>query len=147
MSNTNAVLMGKLGEAIVAHEFGGILSENKFDMEKDMTFKVSNDEAEVKMQNRHRAYSCFSVPLPQKNKHTNQLKKCLGVKRLFFVEYEVDGSDRIRIWECVDRNYFTYSTLHGRMAGFKIENMILHKDFNNPKIAEKARLYSQARKI
>jgi hypothetical protein len=143
---TNQDLMGKLGEQIVASIFEAIISEDPYDMDKDMLLIESQEDAEVKMQNRHRAYNVFSVPLPRGNKYKNQVKKCVSVSRLFFVEYEIDGSDRIRVWECIDRNYIPYTTSFGQMAGFDINKMLLIKDYIDPVAAAKARAYSQAKK-
>lgn len=136
---SNRQKLGDIGEAIVAYYVDGVLSENKYDMKKDMV--LSNGEfAEVKTQNRHKWRHEFTVNLA----HSNQLKKCVSVDRLFFVEY--DDSDDIRVWECTNREYSTFTTKDGReMAGWPIKYMTLFKTITEASLARRMRQLSQSK--
>ena len=142
---SNQQKLGKLGESIVIHHFGGFLSEDVFDMDKDLTLP-NGDQVEVKTQNRYRTEAAFTVPLPYQGRHTNQITKCLKVKRLFFVEYEIPKSDLIRIWECTNRNYRTIFTRYGQRAAFDINQMTLLEEFHNSQVADEMYRLSQAEK-
>jgi hypothetical protein len=142
---TNQQKLGKLGESIVIHHFGGFLSEDMYDMHKDLTLP-NGDNVEVKTQNRYRTENAFTVPLPYKGKHTNQIVKCLKVERLFFVEYTIPKSDIIRVWECTNRNYRTIFTRHGQKAAFDIDQMTLLEEFHNSQVSDEMYRLSQAEK-
>ena len=137
--------LGKLGESIVIHHFGGFLSVDMYDMDKDLTLP-NGDNVEVKTQNRYRTENAFTVPLPYKGKHANQIVKCLKVERLFFVEYTIPKSDLIRVWECTNRNYRTIFTMHGQKAAFDIDQMTLLEEFHNSKVSDEMYRLSQAQK-
>ena len=137
---TRKVTLGELGEKLVASKLKGTRSSNPFDMKKDMVLNESQEEAEVKTQNRHKGRNEFTVNIM----HKNQVEKCVNVKRLFFVEY--DETDSIKIWECTDRKYNIFTTADGRhMAGWPISKMTLVEDVVNPELASIMRSYSQSR--
>ena len=135
---TNKEKLGKLGEDLVASILGGSLSENKYDTVKDMTALGKN--IEVKTQNRHPNGS-FTVNA----QHQTNLKKCLSVDRLIFVEY--DATSDIKIFECTDReNYNMVSTRptsyepQGRvMVCWPISKMTHLRTVNNPVLAQRMR--------
>ena len=135
---TNKEKLGKLGEDLVASILGGSLSENKYDTVKDMTALGKN--IEVKTQNRHPNGS-FTVNA----QHQTNLKKCLSVDRLIFVEY--DATSDIKIFECLDREgYNMVSTRptsyepQGRvMVCWPISKMTHLSTVNNPVLAQRMR--------
>lgn len=119
------VLIGEIGECIVATRLGADVSSNQFDRLKDMIFK-DGKTVEVKTQVRYRLRSEFTV-------RPDQLNKCLNVDRLIFVEY--DDTNDVKIYECVNRNdYLRYNTNDGRqMIGWKINEMeLLHTVHSQP---------------
>jgi hypothetical protein len=131
--------LGYIGEHLVKELFGGNLSENKFDMKKDIVLD-SGEFAEVKTQNRDKYRNMFTV----NTMHTNQVEKCVSVQRLFFVEYDASGV--VKIWECVDRQYTIYETRDGRlMAGWPISKMNLVKQIDDKELADQMKSLSQSR--
>jgi hypothetical protein len=132
--------LGTLGELYYQAVFGGTLSSNKYDSEKDLT-EDGGMKVEIKTQSRHPNGS-FTV-----NKaHQTNLRKCLTVDKLIFVEYSL--SDTITIWECTDRAYFSTTTSDGRnMACFPIEKMKVLKKIKQPKLAELMRNFSNSRTL
>lgn len=136
---TNKEKLGDLGEAFAARILDIVLSENKYDMEKDGT--IGTTRIEVKTQNRH-PFGYFTV----NTAFQNQLPKCLKVDRLVFVEY--DNTDKIKLWECVDRKYTTILTKSGRkMAGWPIDRMELIHTEVNPALATEMRKLSGAKQF
>ena len=120
--------LGLIGEKIVAHYFGGILSENKFDEEKDMTLP-DGSYAEVKTQIRWNLEHSFTV---SSTVTENNIKKCVNVDRLFFVE---PGRNKvIRIYECTDRKYKVKYPRNKKTYLFDINKMTLVHSFTNEKI-------------
>ena len=89
---TNKEIMGRLGEECLAARYDLVLSDDKYDMEKDAK-DADGLNVEIKTQNRHPA-GFFTVNM----KHTNQVTKCMEVDRLMFLEY--DNSDTLKVWEC-----------------------------------------------
>lgn len=139
--SSNKEKLGAIGESIVAYYTNATLSENKYDMEKDMILE-NGKKIEVKTQNRHPWRHEFTV----NTAYSNQLKKCLEVDHLMFVEY--DSSDEVKIWECVDRSYNVFTTKSGRrMAGWPIKDMILYKTIVKPELAAAMRALSQSKTI
>lgn len=131
--------LGYIGEYLVRELFGGNLSENKFDMKKDIILN-SGEFAEVKTQNRDKYRNMFTV----NTMHSNQVEKCVNVQRLFFVEY--DSSGAVKIWECTDREYTIYETRDGRlMAGWPIARMNLVKQIDDKELADQMKSLSQSR--
>src|ERR1035437_9950264 len=94
---TEKNMMGDIGEALICANFGGRLSTNKYDQEKDLIIVATGEKVEVKTQVRYRLKAMMTV-------QPNQLRKCLEVDRLMFVEY--DDTDDVRIWECVRREAY-----------------------------------------
>ena len=131
--------LGYIGEYLVRELFGGNLSENKFDMKKDII--LNNGEfAEVKTQNRDKYRNMFTV----NTMHSNQVEKCVAVKNLYFVEY--DKSNCVKIWECVDRQYTIFETNDGRlMAGWPINKMNLIHQIDDKELADQMKSLSQSR--
>jgi hypothetical protein len=143
---TNNCTLGALGESIVFNHFNGSISKDDWDQDKDGVLP-NGDEAEVKCQNRWRSEHAFTVPMPFGNKHTNQIRKCTEVKRLFFVEYDVQPrTNTIKIWECTDRKYKIRAAVRGPQAVFDINKMTLIHEFDDAEIANKMFELSQATK-
>ena len=134
---TNQEALGTLGELYYQAVFGGTLSSYKYDSDKDLT-EEDGTTVEIKTQSRHPNGS-FTA-----NKaHQTNLRKCLTVDKLIFVEYSL--SDTITIWECVDREYFTTTTSDGRvMACWPIDKMKVLKKIKQPKLAELMRNFSKS---
>jgi len=140
----NRKTMGELGEQLVALILGCTISEDQYDMRKDM-IDSHGRTVEVKTQNRFdrsrwRLPSLFTICID----HYNQLPKCLKVDRLIFVEY--DSSDYVRVWECTDRlDFETYTTKSGKhMAGWSIQKMVLLHEVLNTELASTFRAVSNA---
>lgn len=140
MKLSNQEALGTLGELYYQAVFGGTLSSYKYDSDKDLT-EENGTQVEIKTQSRHPNGS-FTV-----NKaHQTNLRKCLSVDKLIFVEYSL--SDTIVIWECVDREYFSTTTADGRnMACFPIDKMKVLKKIKQPKLAELMRNFSNSRTL
>lgn len=137
---TNQEILGDLGEILYQSRFGGTLSDYKYDSEKDLTHD-NGDEVEIKTQSRHPNGS-FTV----NTKHTTNLKKCLTVKKLVFVEYSL--SDTLIIHECVNRKYYTTTTRDGRkMACFDIAEMKIIDKISLPKLAKLMRHHSSSQTL
>lgn len=136
---TNKEKLGYIGEVLVKTYFGGELSENKFDMKKDITLSTG-EMIEVKTQNRDKYRNMFTV----NTMHKNQVEKCVNVDKLYFVEY--DSSDTIRIWMCSDRTYTIHETSDGRlMAGWPISKMTMIGMLEDNELARQMRSLSQSR--
>jgi len=142
---TNKELLGRLGEELVANILGATLSEDKYDMKKDMIL-ADGTCVEVKTQIRHPTNNCMTI----NSAHSNNISKCLTVDRLVFVEF--DDSDTIYVRECIEReNYITYRTRpapgypHGRdMIGWPISKMRPIKEVYDPTLASKMRSLSSS---
>lgn len=142
-AQSNKEKLGKLGEDLVAKLLNANLSENKFDMIKDMTLDGTN--IEVKTQNRHPNGS-FTVNAM----HVINLNKCLKVDRLIFVEY--DETEYIKIYECIDRKYFIVNTNptkfepEGRiMVCWPIKKMTKLAEIHDPLLSKEMRSLSNSR--
>ena len=139
---TDQEILGTIGEIYYQAVFGGLLSEYKYDGEKDLV-QSDGKQVEIKTQSRYRASDAFTV----KRANTNNLKKCLYVDRLIFIEYSL--SDTILIWECVDRRSVFSSTMDEDrvMACWPIEKMLLLKSVKHPKLAEIMRNFSKSETV
>lgn len=138
---TQQVKLGDLGEIVYQLCFGGELSNNRFDSEKDLTDDTGAN-VEIKTQRRFIKANCFTV----NKSNTTNLRKCLSVEKLIFVEY--DTTDMISIYECTDRNYFTIFTYQNKsMACFPIENMTLLRKIKNHKLANLMRECSSSKAL
>jgi len=136
---TNQETLGTIGEIYYQAIFGGLLSEYKYDGNKDLV-QVDGLQVEIKTQSRLRGSNAFTV-----NKaNANNLKKCLYVDRLIFIEYSL--SDIIIIYECTDRrSVFGTLTADGRnMACWPINQMQVLKKVKHPKLAEIMRNFSNS---
>lgn len=136
---TNQETLGTIGEIYYQAVFGGLLSEYKYDGDKDLV-QVDGLQVEIKTQSRLRGSNAFTV-----NKaNANNLKKCLYVDRLIFIEYSL--SDIIIIYECIDRrSVFGMITDDGRnMACWPIDKMQILKKVKHPKLAEIMRNFSNS---
>lgn len=136
---TDQEILGTIGEIYYQAVFGGLLSEYKYDGDKDLV-QSDGKHVEIKTQSRYRASDAFTV----KRANANNLKKCLYVDRLIFIEYSL--SDTILIWECVDRRSVFSSTMDEDrvMACWPIEKMLLLKSVKHPKLAEIMRNFSKS---
>lgn len=138
---TNQEVLGTIGEIYYQAVFGGLLSEYKFDGEKDLV-QADGKQVEIKTQSRYRHSNAFTV---NRSRGTgNNLKKCLHVDRLIFIEYSL--SDTILIWECIDRRSVFSATMEdGRvMSCWPIDKMLLLKRTKHPKLAEIMRNFSKS---
>lgn len=136
---TRQEVLGTIGEIYYQALFGGLLSEYKYDGEKDLV-QADGKNVEIKVQSRYRHSDAFTV-----NKaNANNLKKCLYVDRLIFIEYSL--SDTILIWDCVDRRSVFSATMDDKrvMACWPIEKMVLLKRVKHPKLAEIMRNFSKS---
>ena len=137
---TKAEKLGYLGEALVSHHFGGDMSDDKYDTEKDIRLLVGQN-VQVKTQNRNKYRNVFSVDSMSKSAFEN----CMTIDRLIFVEY--DASDNITIWECTDReNHIFYTTSKGKvMIGWPIDKMTPLKVIYDKELSHQMRSHSQSR--
>lgn len=137
---TDQEILGDIGEVWYHAHFGGIPSSYKYDSDKDHTDE-DGKLVEIKTQSRH-PYGCFTVDTSYKN----QLKKCLQVDKLVFIEYSL--SDIIIVYECVDRTFYTTTTSDGRrMACWPIENMNIITKCKNKKLAALMRNFSKSKTL
>tara|TARA_A100001388_G_scaffold105105_1_gene76849 strand:- start:4501 stop:4947 length:447 start_codon:yes stop_codon:yes gene_type:complete len=141
---TNREIMGRLGEEALSAKYGFTLSDDKYDMEKDAIDENGN-RVEIKTQNRHPA-GYFTVNLA----NVNQLKKCVEVDRLLFLEY--DNTDILKVWESPKtdeaRRAKTIRTRDGRaMGGFPIDKMILIDELDDPDLCNMLKQLSQSKVI
>jgi hypothetical protein len=135
---TDSEILGDIGEVWYHAHFGGTPSTDKYDSVKDHTDE-DGTQVEIKTQSRH-PYGCFTVNTAYKN----QLKKCLEVDKLIFIEYSL--SDTIIVYECVDRTYHTTITSKGlRMACWPIEDMVIITKCKNKKLAALMRNFSSSK--
>ena len=118
--------IGFVGEHLVLKLFGGELSLDKWDMNKDLILPDGR-HAEVKTQIRNVLQKAFTVHLDTVT--GNQIRKCVEVDKLFFVEYGTYGN--IRVYDCVDRKYRTIRNKLGTMAAFDVDKMNLIIDFKS----------------
>jgi len=134
----NTHIIGQIGEMIFAELYDAKLSDNEFDEKKDMM--VNGLSVEIKTQNRH-PRGFFTAHL---NKATN-LEKCISVDKLIFIEY--DHSDKIKIYECVDREYeILPKAKDGSIkVGWPIYKMNLLETIIQPDISEKLRSLSKSK--
>lgn len=143
-TTTNREIMGRLGEEALAAKYNFTLSDDKYDMEKD-AIDESGNRVEIKTQNRHPA-GYFTVNLA----NVNQLKKCVEVDRLLFLEY--DNSDTLKVWECPKndkaRRAKTIRTRDGRaMAGFPIDEMEMIEEMQDKELSRMFKQLSQSKVI
>ena len=141
---TNKEIMGRLGEECLAARYDLVLSDDKYDMEKDAK-DADGLNVEIKTQNRHPA-GFFTVNM----KHTNQVTKCMEVDRLMFLEY--DNSDTLKVWECPKtdeaRRPKMIRTRDGRaMAGWNIEKMDMVEEFEDAELVSMLKNLSQSKVI
>jgi hypothetical protein len=137
---TDQEILGDIGEIWYHAHFGGTPSSYKYDTDKD---HIDEDGAKVqiKTQSRH-PYGCFTV----NTAHKNQLKNCLNVDKLVFIEYSL--SDTIIVYECVDRTYHITMTSDGRrMACWPIEDMVIIAKCENKKLAALMRNFSKSKTL
>ena len=141
---TNKEIMGRLGEECLAARYDLVLSDDKYDMEKDAK-DADGLNVEIKTQNRHPA-GFFTVNM----KHTNQVTKCMEVDRLMFLEY--DNSDTLKVWECPKtdeaRRPKMIRTRDGRaMAGWNIDKMDMVEEFEDTELVSMLKNLSQRKVI
>lgn len=141
---TNREIMGRLGEEALSAKYGFTLSDDKYDMEKDAIDEDGN-RVEIKTQNRHPA-GYFTVNLA----NVNQLKKCVEVDRLLFLEY--DNTDILKVWESPKndkaRRAKTIRTRDGRaMGGFPIDEMKLIDEIEDIDLSNMLKQLSQSKVI
>lgn len=114
------VELGEMGEELVMFFLSsqGIitLAKDPYDSTKDIRLTNIHGifDIEVKTQVRNRSMNVLSI----ERKPTN-LKKCMTIHRLIFVEF--DDTDFIHIWEVIDREHYTdYPAAGKRMRGWYI---------------------------
>lgn len=138
---TDREKLGALGEQLVSKLEKAILSENKYDTEKDM-IDPNGKKIEVKTQNRHPYKNCFSIHAAG----ITNVRKCMTVDRLIFVEY--CKTNTIKIWECSKENRntsFNYTTSTGKsMYGWPINKMKMIHKVEDAKLAEEMRSFSKS---
>lgn len=137
---THEEILGDIGEIWYHAHFGGTPSIDKYDSEKDHTDK-DGTAVEIKTQSRH-PYQCFTINTANKN----QLKKCVQVDKLIFIEYSL--SDTIIVYECTNRVFYTTITDDGRrMACWPIEDMTVIAKCKNKKLANLMRYFSKSKTL
>lgn len=138
---TDQEILGDIGEVWYHVHFGGTPSTNKYDSDKDHT-DTDGTKVEIKTQSRH-PYGCFTLDTAQKN----QLKKCLEVDKLIFIEYSL--SDTIVVYECTDRRgcYTTMTEDGRRMACWPIEDLVIVTKYKNKKLAALMRNFSKSKTL
>lgn len=139
---TNQETLGTIGEIYYQAIFGGLLSDWKYDGDKDLV-QADGLQVEIKTQSRLRGSNAFTV-----NKaNENNLKKCLYVDRLIFIEYSL--SDIIIIYECTNRrSVFDMLADDDRsMACWPIDKMEILKKVKHPKLAEIMRNFSNSKTL
>ena len=136
---TNKHKLGEIGEKLVAYLENAIISEDRFDIVKDL-IDANGQQIEVKTQNRHPGMNVFSI---QADKQTTR-DKCMNVDRLIFVEY--DSTPKIKVWECGSRKDFVRYRTNAmtNMLGWPISQMNLLHEVNSNELATKMRSLSQA---
>lgn len=134
MSIENRRALGKLGEDLFAKLEYCILSEDRFDCEKD-GIDINGKTVEIKTQYRFHSRNLFTI---RADKQTN-FDKCMTVDRLIFVEYNVD--DTINVFECTNRkDYVKYKTSFGvPMIGWNVDDMKKLYSINDASLAENMR--------
>lgn len=91
--------IGDIGESIAQQVLGGSLSEDPYDMDRDIILEDGTN-VEVKTQVRWRNKDVFTV---NDTVTGHNIEKCLNVDRLIFVEPTSNGT--FRILECTERKY------------------------------------------
>jgi hypothetical protein len=136
---TNEEKLGTIGEIYYQAVFGGLLSEYKYDGQKDL-IQEDGLHVEIKTQSRLRGSDAFTV----KKTDVNNLKKCLYVDRLIFIEYSL--SDIIIIYECTNRRSVFSMTMNDDrlMACWPIDEMQILKKIKHPKLAAIMREFSKS---
>jgi hypothetical protein len=139
---SSQVILGTIGEIYYQALFGGFLSYDKYDSEKDLV-QADGRTVELKVQSRFRGHNAFAV----NSANETNLAKCLIVDRLIFIEYSL--SDIIIIYDCVDRrSVFTSTTEDGRrMKCWPIDQMEILKKVRHPKLAEIMRNFSNSKTL
>lgn len=135
-------ILGDIGEVWYHAHFGGTPSTDKYDGTKDLVGSDGTTTIEIKTQSRH-PYGCFTLDTAQKN----QLKKCLEVDKLIFIEYSL--SDTIIVYECINRRgcYTTMTEDNRRMACWPIEDMVVITKCKNKKLAALMRNFSKSQTL
>lgn len=118
--------VGQIGELLVAQLLNGTLSEDKYDMYKDMVLE-DGTHVEVKTQARWSAADAFTV---YQSATDNNIKKCLSVDRLIFVEPSKHGT--FRIFECTDRTFVTRYPRGNTAYTFPVSKMTLLAEITAP---------------
>lgn len=136
-------LLGQIGENIVYNylrsaDLNAFLSEDPYDSEKDIRVVEGRKEytVEVKTQERFHMEAAFTV-------RTNQLKKCLSVDFLFFVETPSRDDYRVKVWYAPKREYTIYRTRDDReMILFPIDQMVPVATISETKLCDKMKKLS-----
>lgn len=152
MGNKTLEKIGAAGEELVSLVYTQmgcvvVMSEDKYDQEKDMT--IDGKEAEVKSQTVFRNFPCedgtfkpaFTVDIESAcgKIYHNQLDKCKKVKKLIFVGRSSKYDPVVRIHEAPppeERKFHISRNKHdGRLvAALLIEDMKIVKEISNEKI-------------
>jgi hypothetical protein len=83
---TNQEKLGIIGENLYILYFGGVLSDDKFDSEKDI-IEEDGTKVEIKTQPRWKKENCFTLNFYKKVNYN----KCLNVDKLIFIEPTKSG--------------------------------------------------------
>lgn len=138
---TNREELGRIGERLVQLLFGGEISTNPYDSQKDLIIDGLN--VEVKTQNRCTFNNTFTV----NTKYRTNFNKCVHVDRLLFVEF--DDTAIITVWECIDRKSGeTFTTSDGRrMFGWHVDKMKHLESIRSDVLSSRMRRYSNSSKF
>jgi hypothetical protein len=133
---TNESKLGLLGELIIQEYFGGEMSDNVWDHEKDLI--IEGEGVEIKTQARWKLKNAFTIPYS-----TTQYNKCKNVPHLVFVE---PGKNKeIRIYEDLrmQRDFNTTTDTYGRKRyTVNVNNTTLVHTLQEPEIWDLIMKYS-----
>lgn len=138
--------LGEKGELEIAAFLGATRTSDWYDPIKDM-ISIEGKTIEVKCQSRLYYNDTFTI---RADKQTN-LRKCLDVDRLIFLEYGIDPGrqnfyDWIRYYEVVDRHDFSiFTNSAGIMLGWRAASMSLLHEYYDPVVAAEYRKLSSTK--
>lgn len=154
MANKRIEEIGAAGEELTALVFKNmghnvVLSENKYDQDKDMI--IDDKETEVKTQTVFRLFSsddifrkpAFTIDIATDygKIYHNQFEKCKKVERLIFVARSSLNDKVVRIYEAPapeNRKFYVTVNKHDKrkVAGILVSDMTLIKEIRNKKVVD-----------
>lgn len=128
------------------------LSEDRFDMDKDLTLTLNGDDyrLEIKLQTRVYKFNSFTVPISSNDNasgvHQNQLSKCTNVDILVFCQRPEPDDEVLRIYVAppLGQRFFQVRQNSKDMryvAHFPIDKMTLIGTITDRKVVQKYMRY------